>query len=851
MESYRRPLIWLFFLVFSAASTVSDTRETAFWETQTLSSVSESDLPRTRDPWVLHTTDDALFVAEESSSASAAEAASPQSTLLPASWQTLSSRAPSPTGTESGLALRLVNGGDRCQGRVEVLYRGSWGTVCDDSWDTNDADVVCRQLGCGRATSAPGNARYGQGSGPIVLDDVRCSGHETYLWSCPHNPWNTHNCGHSEDASVVCSAAGTQSTLVPGEAFSHLLPGTESGLALRLVNGGDRCQGRVEVLYRGSWGTVCDDSWDTNDADVVCRQLGCGRATSAPGNARYGQGSGPIVLDDVGCSGHETYLWSCPHRDWNTHNCGHSEDASVVCSGTESGLALRLVNGGDRCQGRVEVLYRGSWGTVCDDSWDTNDADVVCRQLGCGRATLAPGNARYGQGSGPIVLDDVRCSGHETDLWSCPHNPWNTHNCRHSEDASVVCSAAGTQSTLVPDSWTTTPPASGTESGLALRLVNGGDRCQGRVEVLYRGSWGTVCDDSWDTNDADVVCRQLGCGRATSAPGNARYGQGSGPIVLDDVGCSGHETYLWSCPHRDWNTHNCGHREDASVVCSAAGTQSTLLPDSWTTTPPASGPESGLALRLVNGSDSCQGRVEVLYRGSWGTVCDDSWDTNDANVVCRQLGCGRATSAPGNAWYGQGSGPIVLDDVRCLGHETDLWSCAHNPWNTHNCGHSEDASVVCSAAGTQSTLLPDSWTTTPPASGPESGLALRLVNGSDSCQGRVEVLYRGSWGTVCDDSWDTNDANVVCRQLGCGRATSAPGNAWYGQGSGPIVLDDVRCSGHETDLWSCAHNPWNTHNCGHSEDASVVCSDTELITVTLEIRDAGLPGPLRRSVFEA
>jgi len=104
-------------------------------------------------------------------------------------------------------------------------------------------------------------------------------------------------------------------------------------MSVRLVGGRGPCEGRVEVLYQDSWDTVCDDRWSLTDANVVCRQLRCGTAYSSPCCAAFGQGNGSILMDNVQCTGSEHYLSSCPHQGWRTHNCRHSEDASVVCQG--------------------------------------------------------------------------------------------------------------------------------------------------------------------------------------------------------------------------------------------------------------------------------------------------------------------------------------------------------------------------------------------------------------------------------------------------------------------------------------------------------------------------------------
>ena len=108
--------------------------------------------------------------------------------------------------------------------------------------------------------------------------------------------------------------------------------------AVRLVGGTTMNRGRVEVYHNGEWGTVCDDQWDINDAHVVCRQLGYSGAEFARVAATFGEGQGPIHFDELGCTGHEARLIDCFHLGIGLHNCGHSEDAGVVCKGTPGQL---------------------------------------------------------------------------------------------------------------------------------------------------------------------------------------------------------------------------------------------------------------------------------------------------------------------------------------------------------------------------------------------------------------------------------------------------------------------------------------------------------------------------------
>ncbi|KAM6047330.1 antigen WC1.1-like isoform 1-T3 [Theristicus caerulescens] len=761
--------------------------------------------------------------------------------------------------------VKLVNGGRRCAGRVEVKHGGQWGTVCGDYWSMNDAAVVCKQLDCGSAVGAPQYGHFGPGSGPIWMDDVGCKGTESALSDCPHGGWGKHDCEHNMDAGVMCSGIvqlvegkshcsgrveihdGDQwktvcdshfgpkaadvvcrelqcGVALPVAVAAHFGEGTspiwdgelqcvgnESVLAscprgsprnqpcthtnsavvtctqytgFRLVNGSTACAGRVEVQVLGTWGTLCASHWDLLDAHVLCRQLNCGFAESIPGGERFGRETGPVWRDSFHCDGTEAHLGQCPVITLGASPCSHGSNAAVICSGSASFASLRLVGGGSRCDGRVEIFQRGTWGRVLDDQWDLREANVVCRQLQCGQAETAYSPPKPERGMGPVGLRGVRCAGHETNLTQCNTSlPESALAAGVAEDVGVIC-------------W----------GSRRVRLVNGSGRCAGRVEIYYQGSWGTVCDDGWDLSDAAVVCHQLGCGGAVEAPGSARFGEGSGQIWLDGMKCSGGEAALWDCPARPWGQHDCGHKEDAGVICSEF-----------------------VALRLEN-SDGCSGRLQVFYNGTWGSICSNSMTPDTVSLVCKELGCGDGGSLETRLPYGRLSGPAWLDNVQCGEKTSSFWQCPSTPWDPQSCEDLRDEiHITCNvflSSGRRPEMSPAPLAPCPNSTSCTDREKIRAVGDEDGCSGRVEVWHRGSWGTVCDDSWDMRDAEVACRQLGCGPAVSALNEAAFGMGQGPIWLEQVECRGTEPSLQHCWARPGDGGACRHKEDAAVRCSAT-------------------------
>ncbi|XP_053313970.1 lysyl oxidase homolog 3 isoform X2 [Spea bombifrons] len=575
--------------------------------------------------------------------------------------------APNPNG---GLKIRLAGFPRKHnEGRVEIFYNQEWGTICDDDFSMENAHVLCRQLGFTEATGWAHSAKYGKGLGRIWLDNVICTGKEKSISDCNSRGWGNSDCTHEEDAGVIC-----KDERIPGYVETNTIETEQrqvEEVRLRPVVASAKnrlpiSEGILEIRHRDAWVQVCDVGWTPKNSRVVCGQLGfpadkrpnknfykrvkkqaakklpskvAPRARSSPASKpKEVKDSSRLYLErqkpsfrlhSVLCTGNEVHLSLCPmefYKQNSTAPCDGGSPVVVSCIVGHPVATAQVANkkkkvqqpreetvrlkGGSRPgEGRVEVLKKGQWGSVCDDRWDLQAASVICRELGFGSAKEALTGARMGQGMGPIHMNEVRCTGDESSLWECQYKNITEEDCKHSEDAAVKCNT----------------PYMGYET--TIRLAGGRTQSEGRVEVLWgpRGAerWGLVCGEGWGTREAATVCQQLGLGYASSA----------------------------------------------------------------------------LQIRIVGGRTQFEGRVEVKLGASWGYLCSDGWTTKEAMVACRQLGLGYSLHAVTETWYWDASNAteMVLSGVRCTGSEMSLQHCTrHKTVSCKNTGTRHAAGVICS-----------------------------------------------------------------------------------------------------------------------------------------------------------
>uniref|UniRef100_A0A8C7JVI7 SRCR domain-containing protein n=1 Tax=Oncorhynchus kisutch TaxID=8019 RepID=A0A8C7JVI7_ONCKI len=177
--------------------------------------------------------------------------------------------------------------------------------------------------------------------------------------------------------------------------------------SVRLLNGSGLCSGRVEVKSNQSWASVCEADFDRQDAEVVCRDVGCGAPAALQGGL-YGEGEGQNWDKEFQCKGKESLLLDCDTSDRENNTCLPGNAVGLTCSEPDD---VRLVGGGSRCAGGVEWYDQGEWRIVGTYDWD-DVAAVVCRQLGCGSTvSVLPGNTTRGFA--------VYCDGDESALREC------------------------------------------------------------------------------------------------------------------------------------------------------------------------------------------------------------------------------------------------------------------------------------------------------------------------------------------------------------------------------------------------------------------------------------------------
>ncbi|CAG2223876.1 unnamed protein product [Mytilus edulis] len=417
-------------------------------------------------------------------------------------------------------------------------------------------------------------------------------------------------------------------------------------------------------------------------------------------NGKYGKSDELPWIDNIICSGSESDLQACSYS-WTTTSCDGYSNVGLFCEPTP----VKLVNGAGLWEGRIEIFKNGHWGSVCDSSFSTKEALVICRMLGFKELENI---IRLAGGSHPM-------EGRVEIL--------------HNSEWSAVCDV----------DW------DDVEANLVLteqvKLI-GSTPGEGTVLINIDGFWGTLCDQGFNKDAANVICRELGYWSSSSTPySNAWFGQGNGTSHDLKPQCFGNETQISFCP-LDLTT-----------------------------------------IRLVNGDQPGRGRLEIMYNGHWGSFCWKHWTMFNTQVVCRMLKYshtqGRSSSVPKH------NSAILIGAVKCNGNETNIGLCKAY-FEKETCGRG-----CCN-------------------------IKAKLSEGLNMFDGRVDIFNGKHWGSLCDNTISPSDARVLCSTATGYKETQPylyhlPNPEFHTNSFNE--LERLSCNGWEEHIAQCSFG--TTASCGH------------------------------------